>query len=180
MTPPEVRAGLPADPASAARARRFLDATLRGWQCDHLVEVASLLLSELVANAVLHAGTSILVVARVVDDRLRIEVHDDNPRMPMRKHYSATSATGRGLLLVERLAERWGSDVTPSGKVVWFELDSQPSSAPKGTHVFDFDDSAFDLEELSPGGGQAWGGKEGDGPAGGWTPRLQVLVSGRR
>ncbi|MDP1804713.1 MAG: ATP-binding protein, partial [Acidimicrobiales bacterium] len=53
---------------------------------------------------------------------------DGNPQLPVRKHYSTMSGTGRGLLLVVRLADGWGSDRTAGGKVVWFELDG--SSTP--------------------------------------------------
>ena len=129
MTPTEVRASFPADPTSAGEARRFVDATLRRWSCDHFVDVASLLVSELVANAVLHAGTSIAVVVRVDGDRLRVEVHDGNGRLPARKHYSTLSATGRGLMLVERMSRDWGVAATSGGKVVWFELEQQVRGA---------------------------------------------------
>jgi anti-sigma regulatory factor (Ser/Thr protein kinase) len=174
MSSVEVRARFPADPASAAKARRFLDTTLRGWQCEHLVDVATLLASELVANAILHAGSSIEVVARV-NARLRIEVHDDNPRLPVRKHYSRMSATGRGLLLVERLAEEWGADPTQLGKRVWFELDQARPAGPEEVQVAAFGD--WDLEELTP----EWAAPLEDEPGGGGTgPRLQVLVRRRR
>jgi anti-sigma regulatory factor (Ser/Thr protein kinase) len=172
MTSLELRARFPADPASAAKARRFLEEALRGWRFDHLVDVATLLASELVANAVLHAGTTIGVVARIVPDRLRIEVYDDDPRMPVRKHYSTLSGTGRGLLLVERLAADWGSDATESGKRVWFEL-LQAEGAQKDVPLFDFDE--FDLEELAPAERRSGGTSDRSGSTGGGA-RLQVLV----
>ena len=56
---------------------------------------------------------------------MRVEVHDGSTQLPVRKHYSNMSGTGRGLLLVERMASEWGSDRTADGKVVWFELDGQ-------------------------------------------------------
>ena len=177
MTTLEVRARLPADPASAAKARRFLDETLRGWRCDHLVDVATLLASELVANAILHAGSAIDVVARIDPRRLRIEVYDDNPRLPVRKHYSTTSATGRGLLLVERLAEEWGSETMASGKRVWFELDQ--ASPARSQEIPLFDELGVDLEELGPAEGRA---SSQDAPGNGASdgPRLRVLVGGRQ
>ena len=124
--PVEVGAEFDADPTSASAARRFVAATLRGWECDELVDVATLLVSELVANAILHAHTTIEVrVLRRRDGRLRFDVRDGANRAPARKHYSALTTTGRGLLLVETLAADWG--VTPSdvGKTVWFELDKE-------------------------------------------------------
>ena len=173
----EVRAAFPAAPASAGMARRFLEETLRGWRCDHLVDVATLLTSELVANAILHAGTTVAVIARVTPERLRIEVHDDNPRLPVRKHYSAMSTTGRGLLLVERLAEDWGSEATESGKRVWFELDQAASPRPEDAAIFDLDD--FDVEELAPAERRGPTDEEAGGRGSGGGPRLQVLVGGR-
>ena len=175
MTSYEVRARFPADPASAAKARRFLDETLRGWRCDHLVDVATLLVSELVANAILHAGTTIEVVARSSPERLRIEVYDDNPRMPVRKHYSNLSATGRGLLLVERLAEAWGSDATESGKRVWFELDQAPAAERDDASLFAFDD--FDLEELAPLERQGSAENDANRNRDEAGPRLHVLLA---
>jgi anti-sigma regulatory factor (Ser/Thr protein kinase) len=179
MTPPEVRASFPAEPASASAARRFIDRTLRHWSCDHLTDVASLLLSELVANAVLHAGTTIDVTARVMGGgRLRIEVGDGNARIPARKHYSRMSATGRGLLMVERMATDWGVTSTPSGKVVWFELDENATEPSPGAEVPGFDDFDFDLGDLAPVERRP---QRHDRPGGGpgETPRL-LAGAGRR
>jgi hypothetical protein len=146
MTPTEVRADFPPEASSAGQARRFVDTTLRGWSCDALLEVATLLVSELVANAVLHAGTHIWVVLRMRGRRLRVEVHDGNSRLPAQKHYSSMSATGRGLLMVERMADDWGVVPAGVGKSVWFELD--PTAAPPTPHVAAFDLSDFDLDDL--------------------------------
>lgn len=110
-------------PASAGMARRFVEVVLTDAGLSHLTYTATLLVSELVANAVLHTKTPVQVVVRATGDRARIEVHDGSPQLPARKHYSAMSGTGRGLLLVERMAARWGAEQTASGKVVWFELD---------------------------------------------------------
>ncbi len=139
MTPTEVRASFPSHPSSPGKARRFVDSTLHEWRCDHYVEVASLLVSELVTNAVLHAGTTIHVVIRVHGNRLRVEVHDGDARLPATKHYSPLSATGRGLLLVERMADDWGALPILTGKLVWFELDPVPSKQPE---------LRFSIEEL--------------------------------
>ncbi len=115
-------------PVSAGRARAFVESVLAGAGLDHLTPSATLLVSELVANAVLYGGTPLEVIVRCGDDRVRVEVHDGNSQLPVRKHYSNLSGTGRGLLLVERMADGWGADRTTGGKVVWFELDGQ--SAP--------------------------------------------------
>jgi len=73
----------------------------------------------------LHAGTPLAVVVVLDGDRVRVEVLDGSARLPIRKHYSAMSGTGRGLMLVEQIAQEWGSEPITGGpgKVVWFELD---------------------------------------------------------
>jgi anti-sigma regulatory factor (Ser/Thr protein kinase) len=125
------RQAFPATPASAGAARRFVESVLDGPDQRALQYPATLLVSELVANAVLHTGTPIEVVIHTGDqgDAVRIEVHDGNPQLPVRKHYSTMSGTGRGLLLVERMASSWGAERTAGGKVVWFELDGSATPA---------------------------------------------------
>jgi len=119
----EWRASFPGTPASADRARRFVGSALGAAGRDEATEVAELLTSELVCNAVLHAGTVVEVVVRVLPDRLAVEVHDQGRGQPTRRNYSAMSGTGRGLVLVEELARDWGTVLTEAGKFVWFELD---------------------------------------------------------
>lgn len=86
---------------------------------DDVAEIAELLVSELVTNAVLHAGT--VVRLRVLGDgaRVRIEVSDGINAPPSRRRYSAEAATGRGLGLVEALAAEWGTRSDVAGKTVW-------------------------------------------------------------
>jgi len=124
MTGLDRRQTFPSTPASAGEARRFLDTVLTDAGLEELTYTATMLVSELVANAVLHTGTAIEVVVRSEADRVRVEVHDGSPQMPIRKYYSHMSGTGRGLMLVERMASLWGAERTGvGGKVVWFELD---------------------------------------------------------
>ena len=122
MTAPRERT-FPSTPVSAGEARRFVESSLVDADLGELVYTATMLVSELVANAVLHTGTPIRVVVSPATDRVRIEVHDGSPQLPIRKHYSTMSGTGRGLLLVERMASDWGAKPAGDGKVVWFELD---------------------------------------------------------
>ena len=124
MTPVRHRRALPSTPASAGEARRFVDDALADPQVVPVVYAATLLVSELVANVVLHSGTPLEVVVAVDGARVRVEVHDGSPRMPVRKNYSSLSGTGRGLMLVDRMSSAWGTEPTPAGKVVWFELDA--------------------------------------------------------
>ena len=122
-------------PASAGMARRFVEMVLTDAGMGGLAYTATLLVSELVANAVLHTGgTPIEVVVKPAGDRARIEVHDGSRVLPVRKNYSTMSGTGRGLMLVDRMAAEWGAEPTAGGKVGWFELDDG------GDGMFDFPD----------------------------------------
>lgn len=117
---------MPAEPASAAQARRFLRELLGTWGREPLEEAAALLLTELVANALLHAKSEVHVTVRLVGDVLRVEVADDSPRQPRRRRYGLDATTGRGLSLVATMARDWGSTPRGPGKVVWFEVDGTP------------------------------------------------------
>jgi PAS domain S-box-containing protein len=126
---------LPPEPASASAARRFVaDAIDRTpLACSPIAETAVLLVSEVVTNAVLHAGTAIRVTVRIEETSVRVEVRDGSVALPSRRHYDEGAATGRGLELVELLATSWGTEQERSGKVVWFEVSADPSDAP-GDH----------------------------------------------
>ena len=145
--PPSAWTDLPAAASSAGEARRFVKAALERWDLDVLCEAATLLVSELVSNAVLHAGTAVRVRVRRDGSRVRVEVHDGDRRAPARKHYSSMATTGRGLLLVERLSSGWGVEASDSGKQVWFELDSARRPAEEAM-AFDLDLDLFDDLDL--------------------------------
>jgi anti-sigma regulatory factor (Ser/Thr protein kinase) len=81
-----------------------------------------LLLSELVTNAVVHAGTDVEVRLTSNEGVLRVEVSDGNPRLPAARRPSALAGTGRGLHLVQALASSWGVVPVAGGKMVWFEV----------------------------------------------------------
>lgn len=105
-------------------ARRYVSARSAAWPAE-LVELAVLLTSELVTNAVVHGRGPIQLLLLEDGDRLRIEVADGEPRLPDGPGKPADSdVSGRGLLILDRLADRWGSRSrrTPPGKVVWFEV----------------------------------------------------------
>ena len=134
-------------PAAAAAARRFVRDTLRSWelagdrgspgeraewtQRDALVDDAVLLTSELVTNAVLHAGTPVQVTCRLLGDlsdgAVEIAVLDRRPAQlrPDRPHTAAEAAertNGRGLQLPSELATAWGVTYARAAKAVWFRL----------------------------------------------------------
>jgi PAS domain S-box-containing protein len=123
----EVKRRLPCDPASPAVARHFVGDVLAEWGHAELVDVAQLLVSELVTNGVLHTATSLELRLRVLDDVLRVEVHDGSAERPLRlQEARAEDTAGRGLYLVEAMSSRWAVEPAPVGKVVWFELDLAP------------------------------------------------------
>ncbi|MEV4683493.1 ATP-binding protein [Streptomyces kurssanovii] len=87
-------------------------------------DVAELLASELVTNALIHTDHGAVVTATVEDARLHVEVQDFMAGLPVRDIPNADLGTGgRGLVLVERLADAWGVRTAQGvGKVIWFEL----------------------------------------------------------
>ena len=91
-----------------------------------MVDDAALVVTELVANAVLHAGGPITLRIEPLaeDDAVRVVVGDTSPVPPALREYGSVASTGRGLTLVARLARRWGAEPAPEGdgKVVWAEL----------------------------------------------------------
>lgn len=124
------RLRLPPQPQSAPAARSFARATLRGWRSPaELVDCVVLLVSELVANAVQHAGTRVtLEIERRDATTVRVVVEDDNDRPPRRRPVDLYAEGGRGLELVDALASRWGVDGRPRGKSVWFEVGAEAGS----------------------------------------------------
>nr|WP_269205272.1 ATP-binding protein [Motilibacter aurantiacus] len=124
---------MPAEPASAGAARRFLTSTLRDWSTPpEVIEVAALLVSEITGNAVRHGRGQISVTARRRAGLIRVEVNDaGRAPLPAPRRAAPEAESGRGLWLVETLATRWGSDISAdSGKDVWFELDAANGSGP--------------------------------------------------
>jgi anti-sigma regulatory factor (Ser/Thr protein kinase) len=113
---------LSAAPGAVPAARALLRDVLHGSALAHRLEDGELALSELVTNAVLH-GRDPLSVRVVLDDQvLRAEVADASPVSPSFSMLDQTAVTGRGLLLISAVSDRWGVEPSPSGKVVWFEL----------------------------------------------------------
>jgi PAS domain S-box-containing protein len=109
-------------PSCVAQARRHVRDLLRDTGREDLDETAALLVSEVVTNALLHAGTEMSLAARVDATGLHVEVGDGSPHLPSRRRYATTAGTGRGLLMLESLVDDWGVTRTPTGKTVWFQL----------------------------------------------------------
>lgn len=115
---------LRAHPSSVAAARRVVRGVLTATRREELIETAQLLISEVVTNALVHAGTPIGIRASVGADGLRVEVTDGSTQAPAPRSYGPMAGTGRGLRLLQQLADQWGTLVRLDGKTVWFELDS--------------------------------------------------------
>ncbi len=114
---------LAGDPRSAGDARRFVADALESWQLGPLVETITLLTSELVANAVVHARSNMDVVVRLTGASARVEVTDRSDLAPAPRALDVEDDSGRGLVLVQTLARRWGTRRQPGGgKTVWFEV----------------------------------------------------------
>jgi two-component sensor histidine kinase len=99
----------------------------------HLDETATLLVSELVGNAVRHAstdGSRLELRLEAAGNWLRIEVSDCDPRPPQPRAPSGLEESGFGFVLVEALADKWGVRKTATGKAVWIELATEQADEP--------------------------------------------------
>lgn len=114
---------------SVATARAFVRDTLQGWGFADIIDDAVVLTSELVTNAVVHAGTHADLLCLRHEDGVRIEVADRYPEreIPLQGSLATMGSPdregGRGLQLCAAIAGRWGVDYTPTHKTVWFQLD---------------------------------------------------------
>ncbi|MFD3334574.1 ATP-binding protein [Streptomyces sp. NPDC058700] len=111
------------DLTAVPEVRHALRDLLRRWGGPGASDVAELLTSELVTNALIHTEHGAVVTATVVPEQLRVEVRDFVPGITPPHVPPADDGThGRGLVLVEALADSWGVEDQEVGKVVWFEL----------------------------------------------------------
>lgn len=128
------KVGLGPEHTDVAMARRFVADQCERWQCPDVVEDAQLVVTELVTNALVHAGSTCELSARLGDSVLRLEVIDTGHGVPDPQLAGPMSERGRGLLLVSALSTAWGMEGSPDGrKMVWAELaatsaGSSPSS----------------------------------------------------
>ncbi|MEV1199453.1 ATP-binding protein [Microbispora rosea] len=120
---------LPRDIRCVASARRFVRDVAFDWNAaEDVPEVAELLASELITNALTHgvAESSATRVVRVTVSRekalLVVDVHDPCPALPRLRHTGALALHGRGLAIVQAFSHHWGWALTPYGKSVWFQL----------------------------------------------------------
>jgi len=130
---------LASDPRSVGIARGFLRETLAEWDVDEdPIDTAQLCLSELVTNVVMHAGTTCELTIRLEDETLTVVVRDlgaetdgpgDYSPVEMGEDDDPLQVAGRGLMLVDALADRWASEHDATGTTAWFALDLAGTSA---------------------------------------------------
>jgi anti-sigma regulatory factor (Ser/Thr protein kinase) len=115
---------LPADPTAPRRARALLRAATQDWGLDDdLYEDAAMVVTELVANAVDHAGTGSTLTVDLDDRGLCVAVRDGRPdRAPRPRPVDPTAPRGRGLQMIDALTASWGVVVHTDGKTVWAVL----------------------------------------------------------
>lgn len=109
----------PPHPTTPRAARRFLADVIRAEVAPEVWEAAVLLTSELVTNAVVHAGTDVHLRIEMDRRQVRIEVGDGSSHLPRGRVARAHARGGRGLQMVERLSSSWGVDIATVGKTVW-------------------------------------------------------------
>jgi anti-sigma regulatory factor (Ser/Thr protein kinase) len=111
---------LTSDVSSLGEGRRFVARTLREWHVDEdRIQPVRLVANELVANAIVHAHCAPVLSLEATGADLMLRVADASRDMPVIRERSAEEAAGRGLLLVDALADRWGIDADGAGKTVW-------------------------------------------------------------
>lgn len=135
---------LPANPHAPWSARRLIDGMCTRWQLAQLHESALVIGTELVTNALNHAGGPITLHVTLRSYVLRIEVSDPSTAQPKRS--SEASTTGSGLRLVEALATHWNVKTTPTGKTVWADLILPASHRLRPTRSTDSKDQALQNE----------------------------------
>src|SRR5262249_39477451 len=127
---PRETIALGADANSPAVARYFVTQTCATWGVTRLAKLATLIASELVTNAVVHARTPSVMGLQLRPTALHIPVRDGDPRPMHRPIPGATGAHnrdhGRGLLILDAMADGWGCLSTATGKVVWATIDMPP------------------------------------------------------
>ncbi|MEU2060631.1 SpoIIE family protein phosphatase [Streptomyces sp. NPDC013455] len=117
----------PGDPEALTQARHMIRAAVRSWGAGDRADEIELVADELITNALMHTEGSAIVTLRALDGRdhrLRIEVEDCSSALPRRRDAGESGVSGRGLLLVERLADSWGVEARGGGKAVWCEFRS--------------------------------------------------------
>ncbi|MFF3815197.1 ATP-binding protein [Streptomyces bluensis] len=145
---------LAAHPGSVAHARRLTRARLSGWAlCEDTCDTATLVVSELVTNAIVHAaGRRVVCELHDRDDLVRIAVRDEG-RAPGEPHPTAQRPEeehGRGLLLIEAMCRAWGAQDAGPGLLVWADVPRGVIPAQHASEASHTADTAHPLNKVPP------------------------------
>ncbi|MET9922505.1 SpoIIE family protein phosphatase [Streptomyces sp. NPDC006435] len=113
------------DPEALSSARHMIRAAVRAWGAKARADEVELAADELITNALMHTDGGAIVTIRVLtgpERRLRVDVEDRSSALPRRRDAGEAGVSGRGLMLVDRLADLWGVESRGSGKCVWCEF----------------------------------------------------------
>ncbi|MEV8453211.1 SpoIIE family protein phosphatase [Streptomyces sp. NPDC052095] len=113
------------DPEALSSARHMVRAAVRAWGAKERADEIELAADELITNALMHTDGGAIVTIRVLagpERRLRVDVEDRSSALPRRRDAGDTGVSGRGLMLVDRLADLWGVESRGGGKCVWCEF----------------------------------------------------------
>ncbi|MGP9017192.1 SpoIIE family protein phosphatase [Streptomyces sp. BR1] len=113
------------DPEALRSSRHMIRAAVRAWGARERADEIELAADELITNALMHTDGGAIVTVRVLagpERRLRVEVEDRSSALPRRREAGDSGVSGRGLMLVDRLADVWGVESRGSGKCVWCEF----------------------------------------------------------
>ncbi|MEU8509110.1 SpoIIE family protein phosphatase [Streptomyces brevispora] len=117
------------DPEALSSARHMIRAAVRAWGAKDRADEVELAADELITNALMHTDGGAIVTIRVLTGsgrRLRVDVEDRSSALPRRRDAGESGVSGRGLMLVDRLADAWGVESRGTGKCVWCEFAIPP------------------------------------------------------
>jgi anti-sigma regulatory factor (Ser/Thr protein kinase) len=124
VTRNELQRSFPGDCRALGATRQFVAGTLESWNLHRYVEDATIVVSELATNAVIHAHSAFTVALLSDGGALRVSVSDSSRVVPVLRSPLPTTISGRGLVLVTSIASRWGTELVDDGKLIWAELDA--------------------------------------------------------
>ncbi|MFD3518507.1 SpoIIE family protein phosphatase [Streptomyces sp. NPDC058657] len=120
------------DPEALAEARQLIRAAVRAWGAEGRGDEIELVADELMVNALMHTDGGAVLTVRMLtapERRLRVEVADSSSALPRRREAGESAVSGRGLLLVDMLADVWGVEPRGEGKALWCEFNVPPKDA---------------------------------------------------
>lgn len=114
----------PSEHSTVREVRRDVELALYTWRLDGLVDDITLMVSEMVTNAIVHTATPRIgaAIVRTGAEAVRLEVTDRSGDQPLSRPMDDDFESGRGIALIDTLSDKWGWEVSANGKKVWAEL----------------------------------------------------------